>query len=128
MTIVASAPVQDQGETFGVIAGRANLAGLNQIMIERAGLGETGETYLVGSNHRLLTDLRRPGYSIPDTYIRTRERTPPSTGASRDPPPTQGYAGARVIGVYDWIPRLQSGPYRRAGRGRGTSRRPGWRS
>ena len=28
-------------------------------MIERPGLGDTGETYLVGSNYRLLTYLRR---------------------------------------------------------------------
>ena len=44
-----------------MLAGRADLTGLNQIMIERPGLGETGETYLVGSNYRLLTYLRRQG-------------------------------------------------------------------
>lgn len=109
MTIVASAPVQDQGETLGVIAGRADLSGLNQIMIERAGLGETGETYLVGSNHRLLTYLRRPGYSIPDTYVRT-EGTDAAVDGSRTGSDTYaGYSGARVIGVYDWIPGLGVG-------------------
>ncbi len=58
MTIVAGTPVRVGSELVGVLAGRANLQGLNQIMIERPGLGETGETYLVGSNYRLLTDLR----------------------------------------------------------------------
>ncbi len=107
MTIVASAPVLEGGETIGVIAGRADLSGLNAIMIERAGLGETGETYLVGSNYRLLTYLRQPGYSIPDTYIRT-EGTDAAIGRGRDGSATyRGYAGDSVIGVYDWIPGLK---------------------
>jgi len=54
MTIVASTPVVDRDRVIGVLAGRADLTGLNEIMIERAGLGQTGETYLVGSHHRLL--------------------------------------------------------------------------
>jgi signal transduction histidine kinase len=108
MTIVASAPVLDgSGKTIGVIAGRADLSGLSEIMIERAGLGDTGETYLVGSNYRLLTYLRLPGYSIPDTYIRT-EGTDVAIGLGQDGSNTyEGYAGDSVIGVYDWIPGLR---------------------
>lgn len=107
MTIVASAPVSDTQGLVGVIAGRADLRGLNQIMIERAGLGDTGETYLVGSNYRLLTYLRRPGYSIPETYVRT-----PGTDAAVERGESgsatyAGYAGTKVIGVYTWIPELQ---------------------
>ena len=107
MMIVASAPVRYGAKTIGVIAGVADLTGLNQIMIERAGLGETGETYLVGSNYRLLTYLRTPGYSIPDTYIRTEgtsgaiHSTAPGAGTY------EGYAGDEVIGVYHWIPDLR---------------------
>lgn len=107
MTIVASAPVRDQGEISGVIAGRADLTGLNQIMIERAGLGDTGETYLVGSNHRLLTYLRRPGYPIPDTYIRTKGTDAAVDEEQQGSDTYEGYAGATVIGVYDWIPQLK---------------------
>jgi len=107
MTIVASAPVQYLGETLGVIAGRANLNGLNQIMIERAGLGETGETYLIGSNHRLLTYLRQQGHSIPGTYIRTKGTDAAVDGGQPGSATYEGYTGARVIGVYDWIPELE---------------------
>ena len=108
MMIVASAPVRYGAKTIGVIAGVAGLTGLNQIMIERAGLGDTGETYLVGSNYRLLTYLRTPGYSIPDTYIRTDG----TTGAIHSTAPGgsatyEGYAGEKVIGVYHWIPDLR---------------------
>jgi signal transduction histidine kinase len=109
MTVVASAPVLSNGETIGVIAGRANLVGLNEIMIERPGLGETGETYLVGSNYRLLTYLRRTGYSIPDTYVRT-EGTNGAVSLNQTGAKTYAnYAGAQVIGVYDWIPELSVG-------------------
>jgi HAMP domain-containing protein len=107
MTIVASTPARSQGETLGVLAGRTDLNGLNEIMIERAGLGETGETYLVGSNYRLLTYLRQPGYSIPETYIRTGG-TDAAIGRLQDGSDTyRGYSGPTVIGVYRWIPDLQ---------------------
>lgn len=106
MAVVASAPVRYRGRTVGVIAGLANLSGLNLIMLERAGLGDTGETYLVGSNYRLLTDLRRPGYSIPDTYIRTAGTDAAVGLAARGADTYKGYAGEEVIGVYGWIPDL----------------------
>lgn len=109
MTVVASKPVEREGRFLGVIAGRADLEGLNRIMIERAGLGEKGETYLVGSNYRLLTHLRRPGYSIPNTYIRT-PGTDAVVGLRQAGSDTyEGYGGATVIGVYEWIPELRVG-------------------
>jgi signal transduction histidine kinase len=107
MTIVASAPVVVQGLTFGVIAVRASLASLNQIMIERAGLGQTGETYLVGANHALLTELRNPSYPIPDTYIRTAGAAAAIHDAGGGSARYSSYAGSTVIGVYDWIPELK---------------------
>lgn len=106
MTIVASAPVRNGEEVVGVLAGRANLQGLNQIMIERPGLGATGETYLVGSNYRLLTFLRRDGYDIPDTYIRTAG-SEAVIGTRRGGDATyESYSGDKVIGVYTWVPGL----------------------
>ncbi len=108
-TVVASCPVTYRGNLIGVLAGRADLASLNQLMTGRAGLGDTGETYLVGLNHRLLTDLRRPGYSIPDTYIRTVGSTEAVDRGRNGSAPYTGYAGRRVIGVYRWIPQLKVG-------------------
>lgn len=106
MTVVASAAVIQRDKVIGVLAGRADLTGLNQIMIERAGLGETGETYLVGSNHRLLTYLRRPDYTIPDTYVRTAGTEAAVDGRLTGSATYKGYAGNDVIGVYTWIPEL----------------------
>jgi len=107
MTVVASRPVANGGTSVGVLAGLANLDSLNAVMIGRAGLGQTGETYLVGSNHRLLTALRRPGHSIPSTYVRTRGADAAIDGGLSGNATYAGYAGEKVIGVYRWIPRLQ---------------------
>jgi len=59
MLVIAARPFLDsQGQAAGVLAGRANMETLYAIMLERAGLGATGETYLVGANYALVTRLR----------------------------------------------------------------------
>lgn len=76
VTMVASAPlVNESGETIGILAGRANLDQLNAIMSERTGLGETGETYLVGARDRILMTESRfeeRGMSL-GSYISTSD-------------------------------------------------------
>jgi signal transduction histidine kinase/HAMP domain-containing protein len=109
MTIVASKPVRQGSDVIGVLAGRANLQGLNQIMIERPGLGNTGETYLVGSNYRLLTYLRKDGYKIPDTYVRTAGTQAAISGQTSGSATYDSYSGDKVIGVYAWIRGLHVG-------------------
>ena len=106
MTLVASRPVFDHGLALGVLAGRADLASLNAVMVGRAGLGQTGETYLVGSNHRLLTELRQPGHAIPNAYIRTTGTTAAVDQKVNGSATYEGYDGQVVIGVYRWIPQL----------------------
>ena len=106
MTLVASQPVFDRGLALGVLAGRADLASLNAVMVGRAGLGQTGETYLVGSNHRLLTELRQPGHDIPNAYIRTTGATAAVDEKLNGSEMYAGYDGQAVIGVYRWIPQL----------------------
>ena len=104
MTLVASGPVYDRGLTVGVLAGRADLESLNAVMVGRAGLGQTGETYLVGSNHRLLTELRQPGHAIPNTYIRPTGADAAVDRAVNGSATYRGYDGETVVGVYRWIP------------------------
>jgi nitrate/nitrite-specific signal transduction histidine kinase len=107
MTVVGSSPILENGKVLGVIAGRASLKSLNEIMQERAGLGNTGETYLVGSNHRLLTGLRDGKYSIPETYIRTLGADTAVNDSSSGSETYVNYAGKQVIGVYRWLPDLK---------------------
>ena len=88
----------------GVLAGVANLDALNDIMRERAGLGDTGETYLVGSDYLMLTKPRDP---------RLEELPPVNTQGARLA--LRGMTGSglyenyqspavSVVGVYRWIP------------------------
>lgn len=51
-----AAPVYSDGKLIGVIAFQFPIDRLNQIMTERDGLGETGETYLVGSDFLMRSD------------------------------------------------------------------------
>lgn len=108
-SIVVVEPVFDHdGQTvLGVLAGRANLDRLNEIMTERTGIGETGETYLVGINRVLLTESRFEGYEPRRTYVRTQganialDQRDIGRGLYDD------YRGVPVIGAYRWLPELQ---------------------
>ncbi len=56
-TMVISAPVKDDnGKLLGVIVAHADLKYLSTIMLERSGLGDTGETFLVNSSNLLITN------------------------------------------------------------------------
>ncbi len=52
------APVKKDGKTIGVAALQLSIAAINKIMQERSGLGESGETYLVGDDLLMRSDSR----------------------------------------------------------------------
>ncbi len=107
--IFAATPVYDQEHVLrGVLAGAARLNNLEAIMGERAGLGQSGETYLVGADHRMLTSPRIPQNS-PFPFVQTRgaqlavqnkESGYALYGNYQQPP-------VSVLGVYRWLPKLQ---------------------
>lgn len=51
-----AAPVKVDGETVMVLAMQVSIAGIDHIMAERTGMGETGETYLVGADLLMRSD------------------------------------------------------------------------
>lgn len=107
-SIFVSQPITDfAGQARGVLTGRANLSTLNQIMAERTGLGETGETYVVNSNYAALTDLRRLDITFGQTYIRSDGLTAAIDNKTNGEGNYLDYANNSVIGVYRWIPSLQ---------------------
>ena len=53
-----AAPIKIWGKTRGVVMVQIPIDQINQIMQERTGLGETGETYLVGSDKLFRSDSR----------------------------------------------------------------------
>lgn len=103
--VIVQPVVDTRGEVWGVLAGRAKMSTLNEIMTERAGLGDTGETYLVGVDYALLTDARF--ITGEDIYIRTRGADAALNTQSSDSDLYENYQGERVLGVYRWLPELQ---------------------
>ena len=59
-SFVISTPVRDSaGSNFlGIVAVRVSLAGLNSIVTDNTGLGETGECYLINKNSFMITSSR----------------------------------------------------------------------
>jgi len=109
LTMVFSHPIQNSDEEIiGVIAGRLNLSTLADTMLNRTGLGETGETYLVSlENHYLVSPSRFEGYALQRAYhsegIESALDGQNGSGVytNYQTPSTD------VIGVYRWIPALQ---------------------
>ena len=64
-------PSRYRGRATSDLAGRANLGGFSRCSAA-PGSGGCGETYLVGSNHRLLTELQPRVTRIPNAYVHTR--------------------------------------------------------
>ena len=108
ITMVAASPLQNtHGEFLGVLAGRVNLALLNEIMLEQAGLGETGEIYLLSENHIILTPSRFEVSSPRETYFYSETANQVLSERSTGSGLYNGYRGFPIIGVYRWLPELQ---------------------
>lgn len=100
-------PIYDEnGQSAGVLVGRADLDVVSDFMLQDVGLGETGESYLVRSNYAMLTASRFEGYLPGETYVRTEgasaalENSENGTGIYPD------YRGISVFGAYRWLPEL----------------------
>jgi GAF domain-containing protein/HAMP domain-containing protein len=108
ITMVAAGPVRNKsGETLGVLAGRVNMVLLNEIMLQQAGLGETGEIYLITENHIILTPSRFEGSSPRETYFYSETASQVLRDKSSGSGLYNGYRGYPIIGVYRWLPDLQ---------------------
>ena len=103
--LIAARPILDErGRTLGVLAGRAKLGPLNEIMQNRTGLGKTGKTYLVSGNSTLLTALTGtgPGLQVRSTGLQAAlEKRANGSGTYMD------FRAVPVYGVYHWLPKLE---------------------
>jgi signal transduction histidine kinase len=106
-SIVVSAPVKDeQGNVFGVIAGRINQSKISDIMDERAGLGETGETYIVNKFNFPVTQLKFSKSSLFHKAIYT-EGVKDCLKGNSGHMYYEGYSGTIVTGAYVWLPERE---------------------
>ncbi len=105
--IIVVHPIKNtQGKVVGVLCGQANFGRVNSIMGQRTGLGDTGETYLVGSNHVLMTIARFSGFTPGMTSIYARGIDTAITKKTNIFGLYEDYRGVPVIGVYHWVPGL----------------------
>jgi GAF domain-containing protein/HAMP domain-containing protein len=105
ISVVVTRPlVDEQGQVWGVLAGRATMAVLNEILLKRTGLGETGETYLVGADYAALTPLRSGEREI---YVHTQGAEAAIENQANGSALYTAYRDEPVVGVYHWLPELQ---------------------
>ncbi|HEX2755293.1 MAG TPA: response regulator [Candidatus Limnocylindrales bacterium] len=101
-TITVATPLFDQnggGQRVAVLAANLSLARVDRIILERTGLGDSGRTYLVGTDHRLIQGANAQGAQGIVDSEGIRNVLEPRSG--------QGlYAddrGTPVVGVYRWL-------------------------
>ena len=95
-----SGPVKNQdGSLIGVMVYQLALGSIDNIMHERTGLGETGETYLVGDDFLLRNDSR---FFSESTVLKQRVDTKSAQEA------LSGHSGIQIIDNYRNISVLSS--------------------
>lgn len=112
VTVVMPVPGQ-QGQPLGVIAARAHVQSLKDILDERTGLGNTGKSYLVNVDHAVLS-----GNSLPPVTSADSNASPVSVDAPGIKEALDGqtstsglyrdYRGIMVFGTYRWLPNWES--------------------
>ena len=103
-----STPIHGKsGELVGVAAFQVSLKEVNAIMQERTGLGETGETYLVGPDQLMRSDsFLDPKNHTVEASFRDPQKGSVNTDASKAA--IQGEAGADVVIDYNGNPVLSA--------------------
>lgn len=111
LALIATIRIRDgSGDVVAIAAVRYNTDELGNIMIERIGLGETGETYLISQeNNYFLTGSRYEDYRLNRAY--TSEGIEQALTGQNGQGIYENYQreGVTVFGVYRWIPALESG-------------------
>jgi methyl-accepting chemotaxis protein len=92
-------PIHDGGRFAGVLAFQMPVDRINQVMKVFAGMGESGETYLVGGDRLMRSDSR---FSKESTILKTKVDTPTVRQA------LSGGTGFDVVPDYRGIPVLSA--------------------
>jgi PAS domain S-box-containing protein len=107
LIIVAAHPITTPGQgAVGVLTGYSDMSVLDSIMEESMGLGQTGESYLLGTDYVPLTRLHfqtdPPIAQVKSNGVRLAIENKVSGHAVY-----RNYHGAQVMGAYTWLPVLQ---------------------
>lgn len=108
--VITQRLLDDQGQLVAVMGGELDLAILHGIMLSQSGLGVTGETYLVSKDSRyLITPSRFSGYPMTQAYSSEGINQALEGRDGAGIYPNYRTDGAKVLGVYRWVPELQAG-------------------
>lgn len=94
-----AAPIRQNGRIVAILALQMPLDAINKIMQERSGLGESGETYLIGTDKLMRSDSR---FSEDSTVLQQKIDTKTANLA------ISGQTGAEVTPDYRGIPVLSA--------------------
>ncbi len=100
--IFVGAPINDKnGDLYSVLIIQLSTAAINEIMQERAGMGTTGETYLVGSDKKMRSDsfLDPKNHSLKASFKGTVENNGVDTKAVNES--IAGRSGSELITDYN---------------------------
>ena len=102
-----AAPITDNGKIVGVVALQISIDAINSIMQERSGLGETGETYLVGSDYLMRSDsfLDPINHTVLSSFANPTKGKVETDGVERG---LKGEAAEEVIIDYNGNPVLSA--------------------
>jgi PAS domain S-box-containing protein len=101
-TITVATPLFDNnggGQRVAVLAANLSLQRLDRIILERTGLGQSGRTYLVGADHRLIQSTSTNGVAatVDSAGISAALASQTGQGLYLDD------RGVPVVGVYRWL-------------------------
>ena len=106
-TITIATPLFDRdGQQVGIVAANLNLERLDRIVLPVAGLGQTGESYLVGRNGHFVHAARDIGEFADGASSPGIESAIAGTDGRGM---YENYRGVPVIGVYRWLPEIGAG-------------------
>ena len=94
-SFIASPVLRPDGKLLGVVAFQMPIARLNSVMQQKAGMGESGETYIVGSDFLMRSDSR---FSKESTILKTKVETETVKKA------ISGKSGIDIVPDYRGIP------------------------
>ena len=101
--ITVATPMFDQNnQQVGVLAGHLNLARIDRIILDRTGLGASGETYLVNPAHQFVSAALFTTPSLKDGSIRSFGIDAALNGKDGAALYTN-YQGVPVIGYFNWL-------------------------
>ncbi|MBF0455078.1 MAG: methyl-accepting chemotaxis protein [Magnetococcales bacterium] len=101
-------PVVNDGKVELVVALQLSLASINDIMQQREGMGETGESYLIGSDKRMRSDsfLDPKGHSVNASFAGTIANNGVDTEGANEA--ISGKSDAKIIMDYNNNPVLSA--------------------